>query len=933
MEMNLNKGIQIINDTIALLEDKADFAYFFVVGAGISVPEIPTASQIVEICKEKVKERGEDAYQLALSYSAPYALNPSLDYSSWIENAFPNPINRSQFYKNLIKNAKISSANLMLAQILQSKSLANTVFTTNFDDKIEQALDIIGSKDVFSSENKADNLVVSVNSDEIQIVHVHGTYRFYDIANLSTEISDVSGQNEMVSSSQLLKNFLQQKAPIVLGYSGWENDVIMKSIKERLSYPVPYKYIWICFSRSDYESLPSWLKDNKNVCFVLPPDGTNQCDESEKDIESIFDQNKCPNDSEIPATLFLGKLIGQLKIAPPQIFLNPYAYFSSMVESTLPGNEDVLHLRHWAQRMKYHAQNETQFEAKFNEIEIALVAKNFEQICEILTDFSNMELQTQDLRFLSKCISTELLEDKYLIKIASSKVELLLSILSFIESNARLLPKIEELGRLLYSIVFVRFKHSERSDYINVLDKVIDLTKECQTSALLDTHLSAIGMKSTISDNNDEKLELLDELLDKIPAEASNRMLRHYELVALLFKCELVNEDEASDLLAKAEKIYHEYSLDNHELLLLRTKAELASRTKNADSSILLAKECLEAIPKYYSEEYKLDVIKIVFFISQIPSEQLLQIDQIENIITSTLDIINTCEYKIQNCECTIMVADTYLRLIEITSSPKSKLRYCENIFSLSDNFPHDCGKYCFTSFLAHSCICSLPTVIVPDEVKVTHLQMMKDTTAKKPNLRRLYLATIAEAIEVGEENIYYTSFEEDIKILRLMESLEAAADKYANKQFAEAEQMFQKLVKSDDVEVKDSALNNLAFMARRGDIVDNTLTFEKLIKGVSDQNIFKHMNLLLRYLQVDHFDFNKCKKAYAAIRCADSEDIQSLIRCWGNETLVGNEESLIGMAIINSIRSKDVCEISKSLPVTKYNLDALKTISTLQDT
>lgn len=927
METTLDTGIQIISDTIELLDDKNNFAYFFIVGAGISVPEIPTASKIVEICKAKVKSKGKDVYQKVLDNSALYASNPSQLYSFWIENAFPNPINRSKFYKDLIKNARISSGNLMLAQILQSKTIANTVFTTNFDDKIEQALDIIGSKDVFSSENKADNLVISVNSDEIQIVHVHGTYRFYDIANLSNEISDISGQSEMVSSSQVIRNFLQQKAPIVLGYSGWENDVIMKSIKERLAYPIPYKYIWVCFSRKDYDSLPDWLKNNNNVSIILPPDGTNQCDESEKDIESIFGQNNSTNNLQIPATLFLSKLIGQLKIAPPQIFVNPYEYFSSMVESTLPGNEDVLHLRHWAQRMKYYAKNETAVEIKIKDLEIALIGKDFEKICEIFSEFSLMNLEKQDVQFLSKCISSELLEDKYLIKVVPAKIELLFSILSFIEANAAFLNEVKEMRQLLSNIVFVSFKKSERKDYRSVLDKVIKLTQDCDTASLLNTHLAAIGMESSISDNDDEKLALLDLLLSKIPEDTTDINLRHKQLVALLFKCELIPEQDAKILLGQAEKIYNEYSLEDSELLLLKIKAELASKSKDPDMSISWAKECINALPKYYSEECKFDVLKIAFSISQIKTEQLLKIPEIENRLVEVLNIIKECECKIENCECTIMVAQTYQRLEKITSNPKTKLNYCCEVLALSNRFPHDCQKYYFTSFLTLSHICRLPTIIVPDQIKVSHLKTMKDMIGQKKDFRTVYFATLDVAVALGNEELYVSNFKDDLEILKSNNALSDAVEKYASKNFSDAEQAFRKLIESDCIEVKDSALTNLAFMVRRGEVADNTLHFEDLIKDISDEYVFKHMNLLLYYLEKEHFNLKACQKAYDVIKNANTEDVESLLKCWSSENLVGIEESTIGLALINGSYSENVQAAISSIPDSKYNLDAIKII------
>ena len=47
-------------------------------------------------------------------------------YSKWIEFAYPNRIDRSNLFKRLNATAKISSANLLLAQILDSGKFATT---------------------------------------------------------------------------------------------------------------------------------------------------------------------------------------------------------------------------------------------------------------------------------------------------------------------------------------------------------------------------------------------------------------------------------------------------------------------------------------------------------------------------------------------------------------------------------------------------------------------------------------------------------------------------------------------------------------------------------------------------------------------------------------------------------------------------------------
>src|SRR5207302_780716 len=54
-----------------------------------------------------------------------------------------------------------------------------------------------------------------------------------------------------------------------IGYSGWEGDVIMRSLQTSLGEPGSYVY-WFCYSIEDFEALPSWLKNHPCVYFILP---------------------------------------------------------------------------------------------------------------------------------------------------------------------------------------------------------------------------------------------------------------------------------------------------------------------------------------------------------------------------------------------------------------------------------------------------------------------------------------------------------------------------------------------------------------------------------------------------------------------------------------------------------------------------------------
>lgn len=136
MFQNIDQVLRTIKSTMYHHNNSAYFPYFFIVGAGISVPEIPTASKIVDICKETVQKIDDTLFTQYEDESKAFIDNGMKYYSTWIEYAYPNRINRSQLFKDLCNKSKISSANLMLAQILNSGQFANTVFTTNFDDTL-----------------------------------------------------------------------------------------------------------------------------------------------------------------------------------------------------------------------------------------------------------------------------------------------------------------------------------------------------------------------------------------------------------------------------------------------------------------------------------------------------------------------------------------------------------------------------------------------------------------------------------------------------------------------------------------------------------------------------------------------------------------------------------------------------------------------------
>lgn len=331
---DLDECLIEIHDTFALCES-GTFPFFFIVGAGVSAPQIPTASEIIELCKKKVKNN--------ISFSRweneAKTMNESLLYSFWIEKAYPSQETRRLFFKNLVEQAKISDSNLQIANILMSKQFINLVVTPNFDNQIERSLNYLNYFSYVSSVNNDDNLTINLRSNETQIIHLHGSYTSYNIKNLQHEIKSIKSDVQLNSMQTVLEQIFKDRSPIVLGYSGTENDLIMDTIKKRLSLGVPYKYYWFCYDSNAYSKLPEWLKNDQNVVFYYP----NKMDDeiyAELIRQGLYASTNIISDSKN----VLLKIRESFKINSPELFDNPLMPARNLI-SNIDFNKSVYDLK------------------------------------------------------------------------------------------------------------------------------------------------------------------------------------------------------------------------------------------------------------------------------------------------------------------------------------------------------------------------------------------------------------------------------------------------------------------------------------------------------------------------------------------------------------------------------------------------------------
>lgn len=248
---------------IRQLSQKKPFPFVSVVGAGMSSPSVPLASEIERRCKVFAKKHHREAH--------PESQAGIDTYSAWFNAAYPSPVEKRQYLEKLIVNKPLSSASMLLAHILQAGRLSRLVITPNFDDFIERSILLFGGHPLVCDHPDTINRV-ELASRQIQILHVHGSFQFYDCCNLKDEILARAGDaNSGLSNvGQIVLSSFAENAILVIGYSGWESDVIMTALRKHLERRPGSNVYWFCHSGASKDVLPNWLKQSPRVYFVLP---------------------------------------------------------------------------------------------------------------------------------------------------------------------------------------------------------------------------------------------------------------------------------------------------------------------------------------------------------------------------------------------------------------------------------------------------------------------------------------------------------------------------------------------------------------------------------------------------------------------------------------------------------------------------------------
>ncbi|WP_223518325.1 MULTISPECIES: SIR2 family protein [unclassified Pseudomonas] len=259
----LSHKLRTVADLVRHIKTKENSSpanYSIFLGAGASVTSgIRTATQLIDewakelyerFCNGQTTESAEEAKQyFENKHSSWY--NPDNPYSSLFEKKFDLPTQRRRFVEQEVDGRFPSIGYAYLASLVD-KNYFNTIFTTNFDDLINEAFYLFSNTRPIVCAHDSSIHSISITSKRPKIVKLHGDYLFDDIKSTLRETESLE-QN----TKDKFVEFCKEYGLIVVGYSGSDRSIM--DVLEFLARQENYlkNGVYWCLRRTD------------NVCHTL----------------------------------------------------------------------------------------------------------------------------------------------------------------------------------------------------------------------------------------------------------------------------------------------------------------------------------------------------------------------------------------------------------------------------------------------------------------------------------------------------------------------------------------------------------------------------------------------------------------------------------------------------------------------------------------
>jgi tetratricopeptide (TPR) repeat protein len=585
--------------------NEARAPYFFMVGAGISTPSIKMAWEIQQDCMIEAERLGRKP--------EPISTDPPDAYGQLFEAAYPHRIQRKRYLQSIIEDRPITYANFRLAHLLQENAITNVVATANFDELLEQSLDILAQPYVVADTSRT---VDRVDPEErsVQIIHIHGSYRFYDLQNTADEISRQSrlAQDTPITMAALLDKVLAFQVPLVVGYGGWEKDVFMSALYRRLLTPLPYNMYWFCYEASSADSLPAWLKNHPDVHFVYPskktlPSSDQQTSQSDEPQERLDAKD-----------VFLG--FEQAMGLTNQLIADPLKHFSAQLTRLLPSPDDDkaenvnLTLRNVVDRINRAVESETRINQHFNATRVASESNNFKTALDEAKLLEINELTSQELtelmQLMTKSFTTNDADARHLqAELGKIAIQCYQNIVSK-KYTVTLAMKQQALSMMNVNgniFVDIDHKYDKAIEYYDQAISTFDGDPDSNALTALAAVYNNKGLSLRLLGQYDAAIEVHDKVISKYNTDTDKAMFPMV-IRALTFKgmCfiaskhykEALNSFDQVPLVV--DKMSSKPDLNTGDMLLLATQRKLAEEAiaSNEQKAIAEAAPLVQDAPK-----------------------------------------------------------------------------------------------------------------------------------------------------------------------------------------------------------------------------------------------------------------------------------------------------------------------------------------------
>jgi hypothetical protein len=235
-------------------------------------------------------------------------LGKSNEYGFLFENLYDTPSQRRMFIESCIKHSSPSFGYIYLVNLLHH-SVFNTIFTTNFDDLLNDACYSFHSEVrpvVCAHDSSVKNLRVVERRPKI--LKLHGDFLFDSIKNTPDETKQLE-QN----MSDKFEQFAREYGMIVIGYAG-NDESVMSSLEKLLETgdKFPHGVYWCMHKQAKPNERVESLTKHKNFHLVA----IEGFDELMAEIHNLMNLSLQPEVSDPFAALVgrLNKLIRRLNL-------------------------------------------------------------------------------------------------------------------------------------------------------------------------------------------------------------------------------------------------------------------------------------------------------------------------------------------------------------------------------------------------------------------------------------------------------------------------------------------------------------------------------------------------------------------------------------------------------------------------------------------